>query len=106
MTGEPINFRPLGARVAVERVASDTMSPSGLLVIPDTAQKKKDRGIIVAIGTGYEKADGTYDPLDLKLGDEVLFAVWGGVDLEFDGREFMLVKVEDLAGVFEPEVEP
>jgi chaperonin GroES len=107
VTGEPINFRPLGPRVAVERVNPDTMSPSGLLVIPATAQTKKDRGIIVAVGTGYPQDDGTYDALELKVGDEVLFAVWGGVDLSFDGREFLVVKVEDLAGVFEPgEVEP
>lgn len=106
MTGcEPMNienFRPNGPRVVVEREDTETVSPGGI-IIPDTAQRKAVIGVIRAIGTGYPRKDGRVDAIDLRVGSRVLMAEWGGIDMPYDDHDYMVVRVDDLAGVFNDE---
>ena len=95
-----MKFRPLHDRVLVRRVETEEKTAGGI-IIPDTAQEKPSEGVIVAVGTGVRKDDGTVVPLELKAGDMVLFGKWGGTEVKVDGEDLLIMKESDILGVIE-----
>lgn len=93
-----MKFRPLHDRVVVERVAEDTKTAGGI-IIPDSATEKPSEGVVVAVGPGIRKEDGTIAALDVKTGDRVLFGKWGGTEVKIDGKELLIMKESDIMGV-------
>ncbi len=93
-----MTFRPLHDRVLVKRVEEETTTKGGI-IIPDTAKEKPQEGEIVAVGGGAIKDDGSVRPLDVKVGDRVLFAKWGGTEVTIDGQELLIMKESDILGI-------
>ena len=93
-----MKFRPLHDRVVVERVAEDTKTAGGI-IIPDTATEKPSEGKVVAVGPGTRNDDGSYNKLDVKKGDRVLFGKWGGTEVKIDGKDLLIMKESDIMGV-------
>jgi chaperonin GroES len=93
-----MKFRPLHDRVAVKRVAEEEKTKGGI-IIPDTAREKPQEGEIVACGAGARDENGKVVPLDVKVGDRVLFGKWSGTEVKIDGQELMIMKESDLMGV-------
>jgi chaperonin GroES len=93
-----MKFRPLHDRVAVKRVAEEEKTKGGI-IIPDTAKEKPQEGEIVAVGPGARSDDGKVHPLEVKVGDRVLFGKWSGTEVKLDGDELMIMKESDIMGV-------
>ena len=95
-----MKFRPLHDRVAVKRVESETKSAGGI-IIPDTAAEKPQQGEIIAVGPGARDESGKLIPIDLKVGDTVLFGKWSGTEVKIDGQEILIMKESDIMGVLD-----
>ena len=93
-----MKFRPLGDRVVVRRVKEDQKTAGGI-IIPDTAKEKPMEGEIVAVGPGARTEDGKVHPLDVKVGDRILFGKWSGTEIKLDGEELLIMKESDIMGV-------
>jgi chaperonin GroES len=93
-------FRPLGDRVVVKRVTEDTKTAGGI-IIPETAQEKPQEGEVVAIGPGARDEDGKRVPMDVKVGERVLFGKWSGTEVKVDGQDLLIMKESDIMGVIE-----
>ncbi|MBB35304.1 MAG: co-chaperone GroES [Hirschia sp.] len=93
-------FRPLHDRVLVRRIEA-TEKTKGGIIIPDAAQEKPQEGEIVAVGNGAVGDDNERVALDVKPGDRVLFAKWGGTEVTVDGEELLIMKESDILGVVE-----
>jgi chaperonin GroES len=93
-----MKFRPLHDRVVVRRVTADEKTAGGI-IIPDTAQEKPQEGEVIAIGPGGRDEAGKLIPIDLKVGDHVLFAKWSGSEVKIDGKELLIMKESDILGV-------
>src|SRR5690349_19335959 len=97
---EPMNFRPLHDRVLVRRVEQDEKTAGGI-IIPDTAKEKPQEGEIIAVGPGARNEKGELVPLDVQVGDRVLFGKWSGTEVKIEGEELMIMKESDLMGILE-----
>jgi chaperonin GroES len=95
-----MKFRPLHDRVVVRRLKQDEKTAGGI-IIPDTAQEKPMEGEIIAAGPGARNEDGKLVPLDVKVGDRVLFGKWSGTEVKLDGEELMIMKESDIMGIIE-----
>jgi chaperonin GroES len=95
-----MTFRPLGDRVLVRRVDEEAKSKGGI-IIPDTAKEKPQEGEVVAVGPGARKEDGEVTPLDVKVGDRVLFGKWSGTEVRIDGEDLLIMKESDVLGVLQ-----
>ncbi|MBI1384027.1 MAG: co-chaperone GroES [Rhizobiales bacterium] len=95
-----MKFRPLQDRVVVRRVEEETKTAGGI-IIPDTAAEKPQQGEVVAVGPGARDEDGKYIPMDVKVGDRVLFGKWSGTEVKIDGKEVLIMKESDIMGVIE-----
>ena len=95
-----MKIRPLHDRVIVKREDEERKSPGGI-VIPDTAAEKPIRGRIVAVGKGKILENGSVRPLDLKVGDKILFGKYGGTEVKVDGDELLVMREEDVMAVIE-----
>ena len=95
-----MNIRPLQDRVVVKRMEEATTSAGGIL-IPDSATEKPSRGEVLAVGNGKVTSNGDVRPLDVKAGDQVLFGKYAGTELKLDGEEVLIMREEDILGVFE-----
>ena len=95
-----MGFRPLHDRVLIRRVEAEEKSAGGI-IIPDTAKEKPMEGEVVAAGPGARSEDGRIVPLDVKVGDRVLFGKWSGTEIKLDGEDLMIMKESDLLGVIE-----
>jgi chaperonin GroES len=95
-----MKFRPLHDRVVVRRLKQDEKTAGGI-IIPDTAQEKPMEGEITAAGPGARNEDGKLVPLDVKVGDRVLFGKWSGTEVKLDGEELMIMKESDIMGIIE-----
>src|SRR5437763_9125645 len=95
-----MKFRPLHDRVVVKRIDPDSKSTGGI-IIPDTAQEKPSQGEIIAVGPGGRDEAGKLIPIDLKVGDRVLFGKWSGTEVKIDGQELLIMKESDVMGVLE-----
>jgi chaperonin GroES len=93
-------FRPLQDRVLVRRVESEEKTAGGI-IIPDTAKEKPMEGEIIAAGAGARTEDGKLVPLDVKVGDRVLFGKWSGTEVKIDGEDLIIMKESDLLGIIE-----
>jgi chaperonin GroES len=95
-----MKFRPLHDRVVVRRLGEDERSKGGI-IIPDTAKEKPMQGEIVAVGPGARNEQGVLSPLDVKVGDRVLFGKWSGTEVKLDGEELLIMKESDIMGIVE-----
>jgi len=93
-----MKIRPLHDRVIVKRLDNERKTTSGI-VIPDTAAEKPDQGEVVAIGPGKRDDNGKLIPIDVKVGDRVLFGKYAGQTVKVDGDELLVMREEDLMGV-------
>ena len=91
-------FRPLHDRVVVRRIEADQKTAGGI-IIPDSAQEKPSEGEIVAVGEGTRDDDGDRIPLDVKVGDRVLFGKWSGTEVKVGGEDLLIMKESDILGV-------
>jgi chaperonin GroES len=95
-----MKLRPLHDRVIVKRMEEERTSPGGI-VIPDTAAEKPIRGQVVAVGNGKILDDGKVRPLDVKVGDKILFGKYSGTEVKVDGEELLVMREEDVMAVLE-----
>ncbi|ADE10428.1 co-chaperone GroES [Sideroxydans lithotrophicus] len=95
-----MKIRPLGDRVIVKRMEAETKTASGI-IIPDAATEKPDQGVVVAVGNGKMGDDGKLRPMNVKVGDKVMFAKTYGQDFKMDGVELLQMREEDIIGVIE-----
>ena len=93
-----MKFRPLHDRVLI-RVLDSEEKTSGGIIIPDTAKEKPQEGEVVAVGPGAKSEDGKISPMDVKVGDIVLFGKWSGTEVKIDGIEYSIMKESDIMGV-------
>ena len=93
-------FRPLHDRVLVRRVEAEERTRGGI-IIPDTAKEKPIEGEVLAVGPGARDETGKIVPLDVKVGDRVLFGKWAGTEVVIDGEERIIMKESDILGVVE-----
>jgi chaperonin GroES len=91
-------FRPLHDRVVVKRVDAEAKSKGGI-IIPDTAKEKPSQGEITAVGPGGRDEAGKLIPIDLRVGDRVLFGKWSGTEIKLEGEELLIMKESDIMGV-------
>ena len=95
-----MNIRPLHDRVIIKRMEEERTSPGGI-VIPDTATEKPIKGEVVAAGKGKLLENGDVRPLDVKVGDKVLFGKYSGTEVKMNGQELLVMREEDIMGVIE-----
>ena len=95
-----MNIRPLHDRVIVKRMEEERTTAGGI-VIPDTAAEKPVRGEVVAAGKGKILENGEIRPLDVKVGDKVLFGKYSGTEVKVDGKDLLVMREEDIMGVLE-----
>ncbi len=93
-----MKFRPLHDRVVVKRIEAEDKTTGGI-IIPDTAKEKPSQGQIVAVGPGGRDEAGRVIPIDLKVGDRVLFGKWSGTEVKIDNAELLIMKESDIMGV-------
>jgi len=93
-----MKFRPLHDRVVVKRIEAEDKTTGGI-IIPDTAREKPSQGEIVAVGPGGRDEAGRVIPIDLKVGDRVLFGKWSGTEVKIDNAELLIMKESDIMGV-------
>jgi chaperonin GroES len=95
-----MKFRPLHDRVVVRRIESEAKTAGGI-IIPDTAKEKPQEGEIIAVGPGARDEAGKLVPLDVKVGDRILFGKWSGTEVKIDGEELLIMKESDVMGILE-----
>ena len=93
-----MSFRPLHDRVLVRRVEAEDKTAGGI-IIPDSAKEKPAEGEIVSVGTGARAENGTITPMDVKVGDRVLFGKWSGTEVKVGGEDLLIMKESDVLGV-------
>lgn len=96
--GKEIGVRPLHDRILVKRTTEDDKTAGGLF-IPDTAKEKPQKGEVVAAGKGRVLEDGKILPLEIKVGDEILFSKYSGTELKLNGQEYLMMREEDVLGI-------
>ena len=97
---DKLKIRPLHDRVIIQRLEAEQKSPGGI-VIPDTAAEKPIRGKIIAVGKGKILENGDVRPLDVKVGDHVLFGKYSGTEVKVDGEDYLVMREEDVMAVIE-----
>ncbi len=95
-----MKIRPLQDRVIVKRIAEEEKTKGGI-IIPDTAKEKPQEGKVVAVGKGKVNDDGKLIPLDVKVGDKILFGKYSGSEVKLNGEEHLIMREEDILGVVE-----
>ena len=95
-----MKFRPLHDRVVIERIDPEAKTAGGI-IIPDTAMEKPQQGKVVGVGPGGRDEAGKLIPIDLEVGDRVLFGKWSGTEVEIGGEELLIMKESDIMGVLD-----
>ena len=93
-----MKFRPLHDRILVRRIDAEEKTAGGI-IIPDTAREKPSEGEVVAIGSGARDEKGAIQPLDVKVGDRILFGKWSGTEITLEGQDLLIMKESDILGV-------
>ena len=93
-------FRPLHDRVVVRRIAAEEKTKGGI-IIPDTAQEKPSQGEIIAVGPGGRDEAGKLIPIDVKVGNRILFGKWSGTEVKIDGEELLIMNESDIMAVLD-----
>lgn len=91
-------MKPLHNRILVERLNADEKTASGI-IIPDTAKEKPQEGKVIAAGPGMKDKAGNLIPMDVKVGDRILFTKYGGTEVKLDGKDYLILKEDDVMGV-------
>ena len=92
------NIRPIGDRVVVKPASKEEVSKGGI-IIPDTAKEKPQEGIVMAVGSGKLQDNGARSPMELKVGDKVLFAKYGGTEFKLEGEDMLVLRESDILAV-------
>ena len=95
-----LKLRPLGDRVVVEPLEQDERTESGLF-IPETAKEKPQKGTIIAVGDGRRDEEGKRIPMDVKVGETILFAKYGGTEVKLDSKKLLILKESDILAVLD-----
>jgi chaperonin GroES len=95
-----MNLRPLQDRIIVKRLEEESKT-SGGIYIPDTAKEKPQKGEIIAVGKGKVTEDGKVLPIDVKVGDTVLFGKYAGTEIKIEGVDYLIMREDDILGVIE-----
>ncbi|MFD2263025.1 co-chaperone GroES [Lacibacterium aquatile] len=95
-----MKFRPLHDRVVVKAIEAEEKTKGGI-IIPDTAKEKPQQGKVVAVGPGARDESGKLNPLDVKVGDTVLYGKWSGTEVKIDGETLLIMKEQDIMGIAE-----
>jgi len=95
-----MSLRPLSDRILVQRMEEDVKTKGGI-IIPDTAKEKPVEGKVVATGKGRMGEDGKVLPMDVKVGDRVLFSKYGGTEVKIDGSDYLILRQDDVLGIIE-----
>lgn len=95
-----MKFRPLHDRVVLRRAEGELKSKGGI-IIPDTAKEKPQEGVVIAVGPGSRDEGGQLVPLDVKVGDLILFGKWSGTEVRLDGEDLLIMKETDIMGIVE-----
>jgi len=93
-----MKFRPLHDRVVIERVDAEAKTAGGI-IIPDTAQEKPQEGRVIAVGPGGRDENSKLIPIELNVGDRILFGKWSGTEVKIDGIDYLIMKESDVMGV-------
>jgi chaperonin GroES len=93
-----MKFRPLHDRVVIERIDAEAKTTGGI-IIPDTVQEKPQQGKVSAVGAGGRDESGKLVPIDVKVGDHILFGKWSGTEVKIDGVEYLIMKESEIMGV-------
>jgi chaperonin GroES len=96
-----MNVSPLYDRVLIERQEEPTKSESGLLFLPDSAKEKPARGTVLAVGAGKVTDNGKLTPLQVEVGQTVVFGKYSGTEIKFDGVERLIMREDDILGIIE-----
>lgn len=97
---EKLKVRPLHDRILVRRMAEEEKTAGGIF-IPDTAKEKPKHGEVIATGNGRVTEDGKTLPLAVKAGDKILFSSYAGTEVKLDGKEFLMMREEDVLGIIQ-----
>ena len=100
-----MKFRPLHDRVVVKRIDAEEKTTGGI-IIPDTAKEKPSQGEVIAVGPGGRDEAGKLIPIDIKVGERVLFGKWSGTEVKIDGQDLLIMKESDIMGVLDEQVAP
>ena len=95
-----MTFRPLHDRVLVRRVEAEEKTAGGI-IIPDTAKEKPQEGEVIAVGSGTRDETGKLNPLDVQVGDRILFGKWSGTEVRLNGEDLLIMKESDILGIIE-----
>jgi len=95
-----ISLKPLGARVVVEPLEQDEVTAGGI-VLPETAKEKPQKGKVLSVGAGDRDDKGNRIAMDVKVGDTVLFAKYGGTEIKIDGKKLLILRESDLLAIIE-----
>ena len=95
-----MTFRPLQDRILVRRIEAEEKTAGGI-IIPDTAKEKPMEGEVIAVGPGARNDAGQMQPLDVKVGDRILFGKWSGTEIRLNGEDLLIMKESDVMGVIE-----
>lgn len=93
-----LNLKPLGSRVIVEPTEENEVTAGGI-VLPETAKEKPQKGVVLAAGPGDRDEDGDRIEMDVKVGDTVLFAKYGGTEIKVDGKKLLILRESDLLAI-------
>ena len=96
-----MKIRPLQDRVLVRRIEEALEKTKGGIIIPDTAKEKPQQGKVIAVGKGKVNDDGKLTPLDVRVGDTILFGKYSGSEIKLDGEEHLIMREEDILGIIE-----
>ncbi len=95
-----INLKPLGSRVVIEPVEQEEVTAGGI-VLPETAKEKPQKGVVLSIGPGDRDEDGKRIPMDVKVGDTVLFAKYAGTEIKIESKKLLILRESDLLAIVE-----
>ncbi len=95
-----MKLRPMQDRIIVKRVEEESKTAGGIF-IPETAKEKPQQGEVVAVGNGKRGEDGKVYPVDLKVGDKVLFGKYAGSEVKLEGQDYLIMREDDILGVIE-----
>ncbi|WP_354417679.1 co-chaperone GroES [Mesorhizobium shonense] len=99
-----MTFRPLHDRILVRRIGAEEKTAGGI-IIPDTAKEKPQEGEVIAVGPGARDESGKLTPLDVKVGDRILFGKWSGTEIKLNSEDLLIMKETDVMGVIENEIQ-
>ena len=95
-----MKLKPLGGRVIVEPIEQEEMTAGGI-ILPETAKEKPQEGKILAVGSGDRKEDGERVPMEVQIGDKVLYAKYSGTEVKMDGKKLLILRESDILAVIE-----